>query len=75
VLRDIMGRHKEVLTELFYITENGPPVPEDAPPSSEFPRQAAGTAAPRATPSDLTDFLMLNSLERCASLVFSGVQF
>jgi hypothetical protein len=51
--RDINGRHKEILTELFYFAKN-----PDIPPDSEsIAAQAVAEAA------DLKNFLVNNDLE------------
>jgi len=56
--RDIHGRHKELLTELFYFTKH----PEIPPDSESIQENAA------AESTDLNDFLHANDLDRSVSL-------
>ena len=52
--RDILGRRKEVLSEIFYFTKH-----PDVPPDSDSILEQAV-----AESSDLKEFLTLNDLER-----------
>ena len=55
-----MGRHKEILTEIFYFTKH-----PDAPPDSDSILEQAVTE-----PIDLKEFLSLNDLERLILYIF-----
>lgn len=52
--RDILGRHKEILTEIFYFTKH-----PDVPPDSDSILEQA-----MAESTDLKEFLNVNDLER-----------
>ena len=52
--RDISGRHKEILTEIFYFHKN-----PDIPPDYETAQEQAVSGS-----DDLSEFLRLNDLER-----------
>jgi len=54
ICRDISGRHKEILSEIFYFTKN-----PDIPPGAEAAQEQLGPT------DDLREFLHINDLERC----------
>jgi len=61
ICRDISGRHKEILSEIFYFTKN-PYIPPEVEAIQE---QVAAT-------DDLREFLRINDLDRCLLPKFDG---